>query len=427
MQVLLFPTRSRSAETDLVRRRGSRLFQAVFAGCCLILASGAIAASAQAESLRTQVDAAIAISLQRLARSVDEVGHPDRYPTYATKDLNWQLRGSDDWTSGFYPGCLWLAHELSGDARFVGWAQQWSRGIEREKENADTHDLGFRFMCTFGNALRLNAPGEREHWKDSLHTAASTLARRFNPKVGSLSSNWDRPRREGSFPVVIDIMMNLELLYWSAANGGSPELATIATRHAHTTWRDLVRPDGGTWHVVRYDPATGAVQNKGTLQGAGDDTTWARGQAWAIYGFVICHRFTNDPVFLEHAGTLADYFLAHSPADRIAPWDFQSDIAYRDVSASAIVASALFELAERLGSAPDAERYAREADAMLTSLCREPWFASEQAGTNCLLDHSVQYLPINSNVDVPAIFADYYFLEALVRYRARHGQTTARH
>lgn len=377
------------------------------------------AASAPAPEPADLIERTIPVALERLARSVEEVGQPDRYPTYGTKDLRWQLRSSADWTSGFYPGCLWLAYELGQDHRFASWAARWSEGIAHEKNNANTHDLGFRFMCTFGQALRLNAPGDRARWASDLHTAAATLGQRFNPAVGALSSNWDRPRREGSFPVVIDIMANLELLFWSAANGGPPELAARARRHAETTWRDLVRVDGGTYHVVRYDPRSGEVQGKGTLQGAGDETTWSRGQAWAVYGYVVCHRFTREREFLNHAVRLADYFLAHCPPDRIARWDFQSGIEYRDVSASAIVASALFEMARALGDTPAGARYLQQAETMLGSLCREPWLAAGDRGTNCLLDHSVQYLPINSNVDVPAIFADYYFLEALVRYRAR--------
>jgi unsaturated chondroitin disaccharide hydrolase len=370
------------------------------------------------EPLDSLVDGAIKTALVRLERSVHEVGDPDLYPTYGTPQLRWQLKSSADWTSGFYPGCLWYAYELSRDPRFAGWARQWTAGIEKEKTNPDTHDLGFRFMCSFGNAIRLDPGPDDERRRNIVVAAAGTLARRFNPRVGCLISNWDLHPTGNSVPVVVDIMMNLELLFWAAEHGGPADLATVAQTHAATTARDFVRPDGGTYHVVRYDPDTGRIINRGTLQGAGPETTWSRGQAWAQYGMVVAYRHTREKRFLDEAMRLADYFIGHLPPDRVAPWDFQSDIKYRDVSATAIVTSSLFEMLRYVDDAVLRRHYEAEAEAMLASLCRPPWFVT-RADSNCLLDHSVQFLPIHSNVDVPAIFADYYFLEAIARYRSR--------
>jgi unsaturated chondroitin disaccharide hydrolase len=213
-------------------------------------------------------------------------------------------------------------------------------------------------------------------------------------------------------------MMNLELLYWASRNGGPSYLADYARTYAVTTFRDFVRPDGGTYHIVRYDKDTGKIINRGTLQGAGDETTWSRGHAWAVYGMVVVYRYTREKEFLDNAMRLADYFIRHLPEDRIAAWDFQSDITYRDVSASCIVTSALFEMIRYIDDSTRKKHYRTEAESMLRSLCRAPYFTAD-AETSCLLDHSVQYLPLNSNVDVPAIFADYYFLEALLRYKAQ--------
>jgi unsaturated chondroitin disaccharide hydrolase len=381
----------------------------------LVLAVLSPAAGA-GEELDRLVDGAVRLSLDRLERSTVEVGDPARYPTYGTKQLRWQLQSSADWTSGFYPGCLWYAFALSRDPRFEQWARAWTAPIEREKGNRDTHDLGFRFMGAFGNGLRLGRGPGLEGYRDILHAAAATLAGRFNSKVGCLSSNWDRAPAGRSFPVVIDIMMNLELLLWSADHGGPAELRRIARVHADTTMRDFVRADGGTCHVVRYDPDTGAIINRGTLQGAGAETTWARGHAWALYGLVVMYRYTHDPRYLEMAERLADYFLRHLPADHVPPWDFQSEFGYRDVSAAAIVTAALLEMERDVEDPGRRGHYRREAEAMLAALCRPPWFAAGP-DTNCLLDHSAQYVPLDSNVDVPAIFADYYFLEAVLRYR----------
>jgi hypothetical protein len=371
-----------------------------------------------AERLDSLVDNAIGISLRHLEMSVAEVADTTLFPTYATKELKWKLKSSADWTSGFYPGCLWYAYELSGDPRFEKWARQWTASCEKEKLNTDTHDLGFRFLCSFGNGLRLGKGDAYRGYKDVILTAANTLSQRFNPRVGCLSSNWDRVKIENSFPVVIDIMMNLELLYWASRNGGPSYLADYARTHAVTTFRDFVRPDGGTYHIVRYDKDTGKIINRGTLQGAGDETTWSRGHAWAVYGMVVVYRYTREKEFLDNAMRLADYFIRHLPEDRIAAWDFQSDITYRDVSASCIVTSALFEMIRYIDDSTRKKHYRTEAESMLRSLCRAPYFTAD-AETSCLLDHSVQYLPLNSNVDVPAIFADYYFLEALLRYKAQ--------
>ena len=253
--------------------------------------------------------------------------------------LSWKLKGSDDWTSGFYPGCLWYAYEASGDTRFEHWAIAWTASIEHEALNRDTHDLGFRFMCSFGNGLRLGNGPDVGRYREILLTAASTLSKRYNPKIGCLSSNWDRMSIQNSFPVIIDIMMNLDLLFWASQNGGPSSDAEIARRHAQTVCRDFIRPGGGTYHIVRFDSTSGKIINKGTLQGAGDETTWSRGQAWALYGMVVAYRYTKDKEFLEAAEKLADYFLNHLAADHVANWDFQSELKHPDASATCIAAS----------------------------------------------------------------------------------------
>jgi len=357
-------------------------------------------------------------SLERLTLSVETIQDSSRYPSYGTENLDWQLRNSEDWTSGFFPGCLWLAYAGSEDIRFRDWAVRWSDGIRNQIDNRETHDLGFRFMCTYGNQFKYDPEADKEAIKRLLLHAANTLSHRFNPKVGALSSNWDRwedPRGETAFPVVIDIMMNLELLFWAAENAGDPELRKIAETHACTTWNDFVRPDGGTFHVVRYDPNTGERWHQGQLQGDTVESTWSRGQAWAIYGYVVCYRFTHNIRYLQWAKTLLDYFISQLPPDHIAPWDFDSPIKAKDVSASAIVASALFEFADHCSDLSAKTFYLGQAQDMLETLASSPWFIPSCKQTPCLLDASTQYLPLGQNVERPAIFADYYFMEALLR------------
>jgi len=395
----------------------------------ILIAAVLLATSARSQPafssghLDSLVDNALKVSLIHLEQSIAEVNDTALYPTYATPQLAWKLKRSDDWTSGFYPGCLWYAYEISGDPRFERWASQWTASIEREKSNLETHDLGFRFMCSFGNGLRLGKGPAYGNYREIMLNAATTLAKRYNPTIGCLQSNWDMVKMENAFPVVIDIMMNLEILFWASQNGGPTSYADLARRHAITTCRDFVRPDGGTYHIVRYDRITGKIIQKGTLQGAGDETTWSRGHAWALYGMVVAYRFTKDPRFLAMAIRLSDYFLGHLPEDHVSPWDFQSGIRYRDISATCIATSALFEIIDYVENISLKKHYQKEAEAMLASLCGPPYFTAG-VNTNCLLDHSVQYLPMNSNVDVPAIFADYYFLEALLRYRAHRSAET---
>ena len=371
-------------------------------------------------NLDTLVDHAVQVSLTRLARSTVEVADSSLYPTYGTRDLRWKLGRTSEWTSGFYAGCLWYAYALSGDVRFERWADRWTTSLESEKGNTETHDLGFKFLCSYGSGLLLDKSVSHSRYREILLEAANTLGKRYDPVVRCLSSNWDRAPVKNSFPVIIDIMMNLELLFWASHNGGSPALAEHARSHALITCRDFIRPDGGTFHIVRYDRRTGAVINKGTMQGAGDSTTWARGHAWGLYGLVVAYRYTHKAIFLATARRLADYFINHLPADHVSLWDLQSDIPYRDASATSIAASALFELSDFVsGNESLRSHYRQQAEAILASLCSSPYFASETE-TNCLLDHSVQYLPLQSNVDVPAVFADYYFLEAIHRFRLAH-------
>lgn len=394
-------------------KKNSILLRIFFVATYLILSVPFTFAGNKLDSL---INNAIKISLIHLANSVKEVGDTSLYPTYGTKDLKWQLKTSGDWTAGFYPGCFWYAYKLSGDQRFENWAKQWTASLAEEKNDTTTHDLGFKFMCSFGNGIKFDKTLANKGYKKIILQAANTLAKRYNPKIKCLSSNWDMKPVKNSFPVIIDIMMNLELLFWASENGGSTKLADYAKHHAEITARDFIRSDGGTFHIVRYDKNSGKVINKGTLQGSGDETTWARGQAWGIYGFTVAYRYTKEKQFLHDAIKLADYFIAHLPSDNIAPWDFQSKIKFRDVSASCIVASALFELIKYIKNDSLKNLYKSKAEAMLTSLCKTPYFTGSE-NTNCLLDHSVQFLPINSNVDVPSIFADYYFLEAIYRYQ----------
>lgn len=376
----------------------------------------------QRDNLDTVVETTVRASLGALERAVEEIQDTLSYPTYATRDeLKWRTKSSKNWVSGFWPGCLWYASILSGDQRFEQWAKSWTSGIEKEKYNTATHDLGFRFMCTFGNAVRFDPERYSASYTPIILTAAETLSKLYHPEFSALCSNWDeKTAPEGTTPCIIDIMMNLELLFWAANHGGNPEWKQICINHANTTWRDFRREDGGTYHIVRYDSKTGAIVDKNQLQGDVKESTWSRGHAWLVYGLVVCYRYTGDIIWLDRAKMAADYFIRNLNPDGIANWDFQSNINYTDASASAVVCSALYEMVSFLPEGREKDYYTAEADRMLSSLCSPSYFIGRDS--SCLLAHSVRYYhkkdgDQNPNIDEPSIFADYYFLEALYRYK----------
>ncbi len=371
----------------------------------------------------SRIQHALKVSYNHLEASVVEVQDSTRYPSYAPHDLRWSYFPSSGWTSGFYPGCLWLAYELSGRKEFKEWAKRWTNGLEKEASNTGTHDLGFMFMCSFGNGLKNVSHSEARAYRSILLKAAMTLDKRYSPKVGLLRCYWDEPPFSEDttlYPVVVDIMMNLELLFWAAENGAPDSLREHAIHHAYATYRDFVRPDGGTYHVVRYKKDSGKIFNKGQLQGQSEKSTWTRGHAWFIYGMTVCYRYTKDEHFLTMACSLADYFLKRLTPDNVSAWDFDSAPEFKnikDASATAIVSSALFELSTYVKDPAQKGRYLGMGKAMLAALCSDDYLA-ENERTNALLLHSTQYLtqPGNQNTDKPAIFADYYFLEAIQRY-----------
>jgi unsaturated chondroitin disaccharide hydrolase len=323
-----------------------------------------------------------------------------------------KLVASKDWTSGFFPGELWYLFELTKDNKWKEEAIKFTAPIEKEKLNATTHDMGFKVYCSFGNAYRLT---KDKHNKEVIIEAAKILATRFNPKVGALRS-WDHHAEQWKFPVIIDNMLNLELLFEATKLSGDSIYYKIAVSHANTTLKNHFRPDYSTWHVVSYDPETGLVEKKNTHQGYNDASSWARGQGWALYGYTLCYRETKDPKYLQQAQNIANFIFSNKnmPQDLVPYWDFNApEIPNepRDVSAATVIASALFELSTYSENQQD---YLNKANQIMSSISGK--YASV-SGSNkgFILDHSTGSKPQNSEVDVPLSYADYYYLEALVR------------
>lgn len=323
---------------------------------------------------------------------------------------------SSSWISGFYPGTLLYLYEFSGDQSLLTEADKRLQLLEKEKLNKGTHDLGFMLYCSFGNALRLS--GDAQKYKDILLTGAESLASRFNPTVGCIRS-WDHNGDKWKFPVIIDNMMNLEFLNWASRVSGDPKYLEISKTHANTTLRNHFRPDNSSYHVIDYDPETGAVLNKHTHQGAHHESAWARGQAWGLYGYSMMYRDIKDPAYLQQARKIAKFILGHPnlPEDGIPYWDYSVSAvdAPRDASAAAITASALIELSG-LVKGKESARYLKAAEKMLSSLSSSKYKAVVGSNGGFILQHSTGHFPAGSEVDVPLSYADYYYVEALMRY-----------
>jgi len=364
-------------------------------------------------SLETRWDAITDILAAKVRQTMDQCGDSRRYPRSTSPDGTWRTVEIRDWTSGFFPGILWYMHELTGEKTFEQSARRWTEGLTPIQWYAGSHDVGFMVFCSFGNGYRLT---HEESYKVVILQAARTLATRFNPTVGCIKS-WNNPKWD--FPVIIDNMMNLELLFWASQNGGTQDMYAIAIRHAETTMRNHFRPDGSTYHVLDYDTGNGKVISRETHQGYADNSCWARGQAWALYGFTMSYRFTRDPRFLETARKAADYFLDHLPPDHVPYWDFNApDIPNepRDASAGAVAASGLLELCGFIDDAPARDRYLRRGIAILEALSAPPYLMAESSVPG-ILQHSVGSKPGESEVDVSLIYGDYYFIESLLRHR----------
>lgn len=353
-----------------------------------------------------------------LASGVNE-SRPERplvVPRNLNEDGTLRLIPSRDWVSGFFPGSLWFMYQFTGQSKWKAAAEKYTAPIEREKFTKITHDLGFILGCSFGKGYELTG---NPAYREILITAAQSLITRYNPVIGCIRS-WDHNSDKWIYPVIIDNMMNLELLFWATRETGDPVYAEIAVQHAKTTMANHFRDDYSTYHVIDYDTLTGAVRNMHTHQGLHHESAWARGQAWGLYGYTMTYRETGMNDFLILAERIADFYLNHPnlPKDLVPFWDFNVDPEKgepRDVSAACITASALFELGSFL---PARKHYFHEKATQMLNSISENYLSAPGGNHGFITAHSTGHKPHNSEVDVPIMYADYYFLEALSRKNA---------
>ncbi len=331
-----------------------------------------------------------------------------------TSDSKW-------WCSGFYPGVLWYLYEYTNEPDHRAWAEKYSSRVEEEKYNTYDHDIGFQIYCSFGNGYRLTG---RNDYAEILKIAGKSALERYNPRLGVIRS-WDFNRQKWQYPVIIDNMMNLELLMWNYRNKGEPIFQEVAVSHSDKTLEYHYREDQSSYHVVSYDTISGLPHMKQTHQGAFDESVWARGNAWGLYGYTVMYRETKLQRYLDQAIAIANLMINHPnmPEDGIPYWDYlapEIPDALRDSSAGAIIASALIELST-MTDGELSEKYLSVAEKQLLSLSSPEYLA--EPGTNgfFILKRGVGHLPGDSEVDVPLTYGDYYYVEALIRYKNLKG------
>jgi len=348
--------------------------------------------------------------------TIDSIGHFVNPRTTLLDGSIWYVP-VDDWCSGFFPGSLWYLGELTGD-------QDWSRRAADYTETLDSaqyltwhHDVGFIIGSSYLNGYRL---GKKEQYAPVVVNAAKSLATRFRPGAGVIQSwNVDKgwqSERGWACPVIIDNMMNLEIMFEATRLTGDSTFYDIAVSHANTTMAHHFRPDFSCYHVVDYDPATGDVRHRQTAQGYADESSWARGQAWALYGYTMCYRYTGDPNYIYQAIKVCDMIFntPSMPDDLVPYWDYNAPnipSEPRDASAAACTASALYELSTYLPG----RGYKELADKVVASLSSPAYRAATGENNHFLLMHSVGSIPHGHEIDVPINYADYYYLEALLR------------
>ena len=384
------------------------------------------------EQLAARVFDVAGRQVQILAAALDSTQVP------RTLNPDGSLRTSDYkwWCSGFFPGTLWYVYAYTGDSRFYDLAVAECAKIDGVQYITDGHDVGFMANCSFGNGLRI---GGIEEYARPLANAAHNLAARFNPAVGCTLSWNPRKDKDWLFPVIIDNMMNLEILVRVAEMAGEPELLEIARSHANTTMKNHFRSDYTTWHVVDYDPQTGAVRHKQTHQGYEDGSTWARGEAWALYGYTMMAELTGDPEYLAQAEHIGRWTMDNLPEDGVQYWDYDAarllleasdsvsfDRAWaggkpdgsiqRDASSAAITASAFVRLGQLTKDQSFAEECRAVAEKQIRALAGPEYLAEPGEMQGFLIRHCTGFLHSDSEVDVPLTYADYYFLEAVLRY-----------
>lgn len=389
------------------------------AALIFIIPCGTLAKKSDTDSQMTlaQIDKALDFATEQALFMARFLKDKDGQLPRCTKNGVLETLGYNWWCSGFYPGLLWMLSENKPDNKELReYAELYTKRVEGARNITNNHDVGFMLNNSFGKAYRITGD---EKWFEPVRDGARHLADRFMPAAG-VTRSWE-PNKKWKNPVIIDNMMNMEILEDVGKKDGIQQYIDIANTHAHTTMKNHYRPNYSTWHVLDYDSNTGEILHRNTAQGYSDDSDWARGQMWGLYGYTMMYRETKNKDYLKHAQKIANYLITRSnwPEDKIPYWDFDCpDIpnTVRDASSAAIMASALIELST-FDKKNNAKRWLDFATEQLTSLSSPAYTAKYGENGGFILMHSTGSLPAKSEVDVPLTYADYYYVEALLRLK----------
>ena len=368
--------------------------------------------------MQQHINAAITTALARMKAMLPRF--TERFPAPASSDGVYQVIDNVEWTNGFWTGMLWLGYQFCGDEDFRTAAQKQVASFAHRVENqiaTDHHDLGFLYSLSCVAAWRI--VGDMAA-RTSAIQAANLLRRRYLPAAGIIQAwgDLDDPSQAGR--MIIDCNLNLPLLYWASHETGDPAYREVANNHVDRAARYLVRPDDSTFHTFYMDPKSGAPLRGTTHQGYSNDSCWARGQAWGMYGFPLVYRYNRTTSLIALSARLGNYFLARLPSDHVCCWDliFTDDEVERDTSAAAIAVCGLLEMARQMPLADaDRARFESSAQAIMLSLIENYALGEHEAGDG-LLREAVYHMPKNIGVRERVIWGDYFYLEALMRFKA---------
>lgn len=374
-------------------------------------------ATPSSKKLARSLDASLEFCLRQSMRMYETAKAEEGVtPAKTTRDGNIQMTKPDGWISGFFPGTLWYLYENSGGQSVRKAAEEMTARILPQQFNTNTHDIGFIMNCSAGNGYRLTG---RADYREALINAGRSLATRFSPTVGCTRS-W----KGKNFRVIVDNMMNLELLCVASEFSGDGSLLDIANTHAATTMKNHFRPDYSSFHVVEYDEATGAVVVRKTAQGLADDSSWARGQGWGLYGYTMMYRKTGKKEYLDQAVNIGKFIMNHPnlPKDKVPYWDFDAPASKdtpRDASAASLIASAMLELSQ-FTDGKTSKDFMKLAEKILLSLGSDAYRAKPGENHNFILMHATEHCR-KDRYDHALAYADYYYVEALMRYKKLLG------
>lgn len=387
--------------------------------CCLVFVFLAASCSpkAEKESMESVIERGLTRATEQSLLMAENLMNVEGKLPKSIKNGKLETSGYDWWCSGFFPGALWYLYESNPTDEMKKYAEMYTQRVEKAQYVTDNHDVGFMVNCSYGNGYRITG---NNAYKEVMLQGAKSLSTRYRANIGLIRS-WDSNKINWQFPVIIDNMMNLELMMQAGKMSGDSTYIKIALSHADRTMRNHFRPDYSCYHVVSYDTLSAEPHKKQTHQGYSDSSSWARGQAWALYGYTMMYKESGRKSYLRHANNIAKYLMGHPnmPSDKVPYWDYDCpDIPNtpKDASAAAIMASALVDLSQ-MNNDGFGKKCLSYAEEQIRSLTSPAYLAENAKNCNFVLMHSTGNKPGNSEVDVPLSYADYYYVEALIRLK----------